>query len=87
MVSQVIDHPFPQPVPQSGPAKLRNYYFARAAFSTAWVAAAYTIGASVPAAAAVLLVAYPHGTRRRTGSMQPGMAGWRTIEPRLSTWR
>jgi len=59
MVSQVIDHPFPQPVPQSGPAKLRNYYFARAAFSTAWVAAAYTIGASVPAAAAVLLVAYP----------------------------
>src|ERR1700712_4442025 len=37
---------------------LRSYYFTRAAFSVAWVAAAFTIGKSMPIAA-VLLVAYP----------------------------
>ena len=38
---------------------LRSYYFARAAFSIAWVAAAFTIGKSTPPIAAVLLVVYP----------------------------
>jgi hypothetical protein len=38
---------------------LQSYYFARAAFSVAWVAAAFTIGKSSPPIAALLLVAYP----------------------------
>ncbi|WP_158807779.1 DUF308 domain-containing protein [Beijerinckia sp. L45] len=38
---------------------LQTYYFARAAFSVAWVAAAFTIGKNSPPIAAVLLVAYP----------------------------
>jgi len=38
---------------------LKHYYFARAAFSAAWVAAAFTLGMRSPAVAAVLLVAYP----------------------------
>lgn len=37
---------------------LKSYYFTRAAFSAAWVTAAFTLGAQ-PALAAVLLVAYP----------------------------
>lgn len=38
---------------------LRNYSFARAAFSIAWVAAAFAIGPHAPLVAAALLVAYP----------------------------
>ena len=38
---------------------LRNYSFARAAFSIAWVAAALAVGRQAPLAAAALLVAYP----------------------------
>lgn len=38
---------------------LRNYSFARAAFSIAWVAAALAVGRQTPLAAAALLVAYP----------------------------
>lgn len=38
---------------------LRLYYFARAAFSVLWVAAAFTLGQQTPAIAAVLLIAYP----------------------------
>ena len=38
---------------------LRLYYFARAGFSIVWVAAAFTVGQSSLAIAAVLLVAYP----------------------------
>ncbi|MGY3615168.1 DUF308 domain-containing protein [Bradyrhizobium sp. USDA 10063] len=38
---------------------LKLYYFVRAAFSAAWVAAAFTVGQHSPAIAAVLLVAYP----------------------------
>ncbi|MCX5512393.1 hypothetical protein C3941_10015 [Kaistia algarum] len=49
--------------PSSGPAEasrwLRSYYFSRAAFSVAWVAAAFTIGRSLPPAGAALLVVYP----------------------------
>lgn len=38
---------------------LKRYYFARAAFSVAWVAAAFTVGRQSPAVGAMLLVAYP----------------------------
>jgi uncharacterized membrane protein HdeD (DUF308 family) len=38
---------------------LKPYYFARAGFSVAWVAVAFTAGASNPQIAAALLVAYP----------------------------
>jgi uncharacterized membrane protein HdeD (DUF308 family) len=38
---------------------LRKYYFARAAFSVAWIVLALTIGRSDPAIAAALLIAYP----------------------------
>jgi len=38
---------------------LKHYYFARAAFSFAWVALAFTLGRQSPALAAILLVAYP----------------------------
>ncbi|TJV39523.1 MAG: DUF308 domain-containing protein [Mesorhizobium sp.] len=38
---------------------LKLYYFARTAFSAAWVAAAFTVGQHSLAVAAVLLVAYP----------------------------
>lgn len=45
--------------PSSQERWLKHYYFARAAFSAAWVAAAFTLGMHSPALAAVLLVAYP----------------------------
>lgn len=38
---------------------LRLYYFARAAFSALWVAAAFTLGQRETSMAAVLLIAYP----------------------------
>ena len=38
---------------------LKSYYFTRAGVSTAWVAAAFTVGKTVPPVAAALLVAYP----------------------------
>ncbi|RWC86234.1 MULTISPECIES: DUF308 domain-containing protein [unclassified Mesorhizobium] len=38
---------------------LKSYYFLRAGFSVAWVAAAFTLGKSAPPVAAILLVAYP----------------------------
>jgi len=38
---------------------LKRYYYARALFSIVWVAAVLIVGTKVPAAAAVLLVAYP----------------------------
>jgi len=38
---------------------LKPYYFSRAAFSVVWVAAAFTVGKSVPAVSAALLLAYP----------------------------
>lgn len=38
---------------------LRAYYFGRAGFSIAWVAAAFTLGRSMPPVEAALLVAYP----------------------------
>ncbi|KAI0392464.1 hypothetical protein F5Y17DRAFT_356995 [Xylariaceae sp. FL0594] len=38
---------------------LKKYYFARAAFSATWVAAAFTVGTAYHIAAAVLLVVYP----------------------------
>lgn len=44
---------------------LRNYSLARAAFSIAWVAAAFAVGRHVPLAAAALLIAYPAWERDR----------------------
>lgn len=38
---------------------LRSYYFLRAGVSILWVAAAFTIGRTMPPVAALLLVAYP----------------------------
>ncbi|MDB5847756.1 MAG: hypothetical protein JWP29_1508 [Rhodoferax sp.] len=38
---------------------LKTYYFGRAAFSVVWVAAAFTLGKSTPAIAALLLLVYP----------------------------
>ncbi|MEM4987556.1 DUF308 domain-containing protein [Collimonas sp. H4R21] len=38
---------------------LKPYYFSRAAFSVVWVAAAFTVGKSVPAVSAALLLLYP----------------------------
>jgi len=38
---------------------LKPYYFSRAAFSVIWVAAAFTVGKSIPAVAGALLLAYP----------------------------
>lgn len=42
-----------------GANSLRNYYFLRAVVGAAWVAAAFLVGRTSPAVAAVLLVAYP----------------------------
>jgi uncharacterized membrane protein HdeD (DUF308 family) len=55
MTTQVL-----QPAP-SAPAvqALTRYYLLRAGVSAAWVAAAFTAGASNPTVAAALLVAYP----------------------------
>ncbi len=39
--------------------RLKSYYFTRAAVSVVWVAAAFTLGKSLPTVAGVLLVAYP----------------------------
>lgn len=38
---------------------LSSYYLVRAAVSASWVAAAFTLGKSMPPVAAVLLIAYP----------------------------
>lgn len=38
---------------------LKRYYFLRACVSVAWIAAAVTVGAANPLAAAALLIAYP----------------------------
>jgi uncharacterized membrane protein HdeD (DUF308 family) len=38
---------------------LGTYYLVRAAVSASWVAAAFTLGKSMPSVAAVLLIAYP----------------------------
>jgi uncharacterized membrane protein HdeD (DUF308 family) len=38
---------------------LKSYYFTRAAVSVVWVAAAFTVGKSMPVVAGVLLLVYP----------------------------
>ena len=48
-----------QPKSLSGNRWLTSYYFARAAFSVVWVAAAFTLGKAMPSVAAVLLLVYP----------------------------
>lgn len=47
------------PTPAQANHWLKSYYFWRAAFSVAWVAAAFTVGKSTPAIAALLLLVYP----------------------------
>lgn len=47
----------PNAAPQT--AWLKSYYFARAAFSIVWVAAALTVGKEIPGVATALLLAYP----------------------------
>ena len=46
-------------LPAQGNHWLKSYYFWRAAFSVAWVAAAFTVGRNIPAIAALLLIVYP----------------------------
>lgn len=58
METSVIERTRPQGI-EAASRWLRNYSFARAAFSLAWVAAALTVGRSAPPVAAALLVAYP----------------------------
>ncbi|HWJ75293.1 MAG TPA: DUF308 domain-containing protein [Kaistia sp.] len=48
-----------QPAPFAASRWLKSYYFTRAGFSIAWVAAAFTLGRSMPPIEAALLVAYP----------------------------
>ena len=55
MQAQIID----QRSVQSSSDWLKKYYFARFAFSAAWVAVAFTAAKNEPALAAVMLVAYP----------------------------
>ncbi|MCR0984883.1 DUF308 domain-containing protein [Roseomonas populi] len=49
-----MNHPAP---PASG--WLKRYYFARFAFSAAWVAAAFSVATRAPQLAAIMLVGYP----------------------------
>ncbi len=70
-------HPIPQPNRVAASRWLRSYYFLRAGFSAAWVAAAFTLGRTMPPVAAVLLVAYPAwdaianiGDARRSGGLK-----------------
>ena len=48
-----------QPTPSQDNHWLKRYYFGRAAFAVAWVAAAFTLGKNMPAVAALLLLVYP----------------------------
>jgi len=48
-----------QATPSQGNQWLKPYYFWRAAFSIAWVAAAFTVGKSIPVVGALLLLVYP----------------------------
>lgn len=50
---------FKQNTPPQGAEWLKPYYFLRAAFSFAWVVAAFTVGKSIPILAAALLLLYP----------------------------
>ncbi|GJD53828.1 hypothetical protein OPKNFCMD_6607 [Methylobacterium crusticola] len=43
----------------SAQSELRNYYYLRAGVAALWVAAAFTVGKSLPPVASTLLVAYP----------------------------
>jgi hypothetical protein len=48
-----------QASPPQGNDWLKPYYFSRAAFSTIWVLAAFTVGKGMPGVAAALLLLYP----------------------------
>jgi len=55
----MTDTTFRTPDSRKGNEWLKPYYFSRAVFSIVWVAAAFTLGKSVPMFASLLLVAYP----------------------------
>lgn len=59
MIPEVIDHRRVPGASAAEPARLRNYYLVRALVAAGWVAAAFSIGRTIPLAAAILLVAYP----------------------------
>jgi uncharacterized membrane protein HdeD (DUF308 family) len=54
-----MTHTNAQPISPQGNEWLKPYYFSRAAFSVIWVLAAFTVGKSMPGAAAALLLVYP----------------------------
>ncbi len=54
---------------------LKQYYFVRAAFSVAWVAAAFAAGASSSVIAGALLVLISDGTPRLTSWTRFAAAG------------
>jgi uncharacterized membrane protein HdeD (DUF308 family) len=55
----VIDTNISEPISTQGNHWLKPYYYTRAAFSVAWVIAAFTAGKNIPAVAALLLLGYP----------------------------
>lgn len=66
---------------------LKRYYLGRAAFSILWVAAAFALGPTMPAIAALLLVVYPAwdaGANWLDASASGGMAKNRT--QRINVW-
>ena len=55
-----MTNPTIQPADRAATAHwLQSYYFIRAGVAVVWVAAAFTLGTSMPTVAAALLVAYP----------------------------
>jgi uncharacterized membrane protein HdeD (DUF308 family) len=61
MTAQTIDRTDTQPstLDRSGSGWLKRYYFTRFAFSTVWVAVAFTVATHAPLLAAFMLVGYP----------------------------
>lgn len=55
----MIDTNISEPISTQGNHWLKPYYYTRAAFSVAWVIAAFTAGKNIPAVAALLLLGYP----------------------------
>ena len=54
---------------------LTHYYFARTAFSVAWVTAAFTVAQHSPSVAAILLVVYPAWDADACASLSPKVIG------------
>lgn len=65
---------------------LKAYYFARAAVSLVWVAAALTVGKNVPVVGNVLLFAYPAWDAIANIADLQGNGGWKKNPTRRLTW-